>query len=124
VARVKVLFESKEARLRSERDAARRQLEAAEAARDGLDAQVSEMRARLDAAVLDAERQRRAAAAATAAAAEAQAAAAAASEGAERAESRAAEVEREMAGLLSVVEAQKAASAAKMHQLASLLHEM
>jgi hypothetical protein len=40
VSRVKVMFESKEARLRSERDAARRQLEATEALRSALDAQV------------------------------------------------------------------------------------
>lgn len=40
VSRVKVMFEAKEGRLRSERDAARRQLEATEAARDALEAQV------------------------------------------------------------------------------------
>jgi hypothetical protein len=40
VSRVKVMFESKEGRLRSERDAARRQLEEAEAAREALGAQV------------------------------------------------------------------------------------
>lgn len=34
------------------------------------------------------------------------------------------QVEREMAALLAAVEAQKAASAAKIRQLASLLHEM
>lgn len=54
--------------------------------------QVSEMRSRMEAAVSDAERQRRAAAAATASNAAAEAAAAAAAEGAERAEARVAEV--------------------------------
>lgn len=86
--------------------------------------QVGELRSRLEGAVSDAERQRRTAAQAAAAQAAAEAAATAAQESAARADARVAEVEREMAGLLSAVEAQKAASAAKMRQLASLLHEM
>lgn len=81
--------------------------------------QLSELRARLDAAAGDAERQRRAAAQAAA-----EAAAAAAQDTAASADARVADVEREMAALLAAVEAQKAAANAKMRQLASLLHEM
>lgn len=43
VERVKVLFDQKEARLRSERDAARQQLEALRSDRDALEEQVGDM---------------------------------------------------------------------------------
>jgi leucine-rich repeat/coiled-coil domain-containing protein 1 len=70
------------------------------------------------------DQQRQAAAAASKAAATAQAAAAAAQAEASSHVARVGEVEGEMAQLLAVVEAQKAASAAKMRQLACLLQDL
>jgi leucine-rich repeat/coiled-coil domain-containing protein 1 len=70
------------------------------------------------------DQQRQAAAAASKAAASAQAAAAAAQAESSSHAARVGEVEGEMAQLLAVVEAQKAASAAKMRQLACLLQDL
>jgi leucine-rich repeat/coiled-coil domain-containing protein 1 len=124
VARVKELFDQKEGRLRGERDAAQRQLAEASAHLDELQEQVRELRAQLSAARDQADQQRAAAGAAIKRAAAAEAAAGAAEADASAQAARASEVEQEMSELLAVVEAQKAASAAKMRQLATLLHDM
>jgi leucine-rich repeat/coiled-coil domain-containing protein 1 len=86
--------------------------------------QVKELQEQLTLLSSQLEQQRQTAAAAFKAAAKAQAAAAAAKAEANSHAARVSEVEGEMAQLLAVVEAQKAASAAKMRQLACLLQEM
>lgn len=89
-----------------------------------LSLQVVELQAQLSAAKeqLDHQRQTAAQAIKRAAAAEAAASAAEADAGVQAA--RVAEVEKEMGQLLAVVEAQKAASAMKMRQVASLLQDL
>lgn len=89
-----------------------------------LPSQVVELRAQLSAAKEQLEHQRQTAAQAVKRAATAEAAASAAQADASTQAARVAEVESEMGQLLAVVEAQKAASAMKMRQLASLLQEM
>lgn len=86
--------------------------------------QVKELQEQLGVLSSQLDQQRQAAAAASKAAASAQAAAAAAQAEASSHAARVSEVEGEMTQLLAVVEAQKAASAAKMRQLACLLQEM
>ncbi len=122
--RVKVMFETKEGRLRDEHDAAHRQLASVAAARDVLEGQVEELRGRCEEAAEQLDAARRSAKAAGAAAAAAVAEREEARGEAARAAARAEEVEGEMRALLAAVEAQKAASAAKMRQLATLLHDM
>jgi leucine-rich repeat/coiled-coil domain-containing protein 1 len=86
--------------------------------------QVQELEAQLAAAHAQLEQHRQAASQSARAAAAAKAAAAASEAEAASQAARATEIEREMRELLGVVEAQKAASAAKMRQLASLLQDM
>lgn len=86
--------------------------------------QAVELKAQIAAAKEQLEQQRQAAAQAVKRAAAAEAAAAAAEADASTQAARAVEVEKEMGQLLAVVEAQKAASAMKMRQLASLLQDM
>jgi leucine-rich repeat/coiled-coil domain-containing protein 1 len=124
VERVKVLFDQKEGRLRSERDAAQRQLQHLQAAQEDWEAQGAELKAQLAAAKEQLEHQRQTAAQAVKRAAAAEAAATGAEADASAQAARVAEVEKEMGQLLAVVEAQKAASAVKMRQLASLLQDM
>jgi leucine-rich repeat/coiled-coil domain-containing protein 1 len=85
---------------------------------------VVELKAQLAAAKEQLDHQRQTAAQAVKRAAAAEAAAAAADGDAKAQAARVAEVEKEMGQLLAVVEAQKAASAMKMRQLASLLQDM
>lgn len=82
------------------------------------------MKAQLSAAKEQLEHQRQTAAQAVQRAAAAEAAASIAEADAAAQAARVAEVEKEMGQLLAVVEAQKAASAMKMRQLASLLQDM
>lgn len=83
-----------------------------------------ELKAQLAAAKDQLEQQRQTSAQAVRRAAAAEAAASAAEAEASTQAARVAEVEKEMGQLLAVVEAQKAASAMKMRQLASLLQDM
>ncbi|EFJ51748.1 hypothetical protein VOLCADRAFT_56822 [Volvox carteri f. nagariensis] len=131
VDRVQVLFEKRAQQLRDERDTARSDATAAAAARataesrlgeasgriDRLMKELDNARAQLEDAAMQLEDQRHAAAAAS------EAAAARGAEAA-RLSARVAEVEGEMRQLLEAVERQKASSAHKMRQLASLLQEL
>jgi leucine-rich repeat/coiled-coil domain-containing protein 1 len=117
VDRVKGMFEAREARLRDERDAARRDArdardaaEAADMRTRSLEAQLSEAAAGLQAAVSDASTARAAAEGAGADAASARA--------------KVAEAEEEMRALLGAVERQKTSSASKMKQLATILQDL
>jgi leucine-rich repeat/coiled-coil domain-containing protein 1 len=83
-----------------------------------------ELQAQLDDTARDLQQQRREAEAASQEASGALQRAAAASQEASRQRARVAEVEGEMRELLAAVEAQKATNAAKMRQLATLLHDM
>jgi leucine-rich repeat/coiled-coil domain-containing protein 1 len=85
---------------------------------------VVEFKAQLSAAKDGLEQQRQLATQAVKRAAAAEAAATAAQADASVQAARVAEVEQEMGQLLAVVEAQKAASAMKMRQLATLLQDM
>ncbi|GIL71039.1 hypothetical protein Vretimale_4109 [Volvox reticuliferus] len=131
VDRVQVLFEKRAQMLRDERDAARSDATTVATARavaesrlaeagsriDHLMAELDHARAQLEDAALQLEEQRRAVASANEAAA---------ARGAEAARlgARVAEVEHEMRQLLEAVERQKASSAHKMRQLASLLQDL
>lgn len=86
--------------------------------------QVAELQTQLTDAAHALEQQRRTAAQASAGASAATAKLTASQEEADRQAARVVEVEQEMQALLTAVEAQKAASTAKMRQLASLLHEV
>lgn len=86
--------------------------------------QVLELQAQLDDTARELQQQRRDAEGAAQEASSALQRASAASQEASRQRARVAEVEGEMRELLAAVEAQKAANAAKMRQLATLLHDM
>jgi leucine-rich repeat/coiled-coil domain-containing protein 1 len=124
VERVKQLFDKKENRLREESSKAKHQVEQLSTARAGLEAQVQQLQSQLDDAARELNQQQREAAAALSQAATAAQQLAAAQTEAARQRSRVAEVEGEMRQLLEAVESQKAASNAKMRQLASLLQDM